>query len=173
MGGPGYHALHENRVFLEFLTIKFFSSKLTSGGKASWKVTAEAGRREEQVLEGTLGRVSTESVSVSPVGFLGCSLPLPPHGRVDSLFQDLEPMLRINKHSSFLKSYTWGRSESSLAVHCDLGDGSVSKVMPVKHEDLRSDFRHTQKKSGVAAGACSPSTEDPERKIPGTHWPTA
>lgn len=50
-------------------------------------------------------------------------------GRVVSLFQGLEPVLRINKRSSFLKSYTWGRSESSPAVHCDLGDGSVSKVM--------------------------------------------
>lgn len=54
--------------------------------------------------------------------------------RIVSLFQGLEPVLRINKRSSFLKSYTWGRPESSPAVHCDLGDGSVSKVMAMQPE---------------------------------------
>lgn len=32
-------------------------------GKASWKVTVEAGGGEEQALEGTLGRFSTERMT--------------------------------------------------------------------------------------------------------------
>lgn len=161
MGGSGYHTLYENRVFLEFLTIKLFPSKLTSGWRASWKVTAEAGRREEQVLEGPWEGSQQREEVCHGLAFWAAVSHFLPVAELSAFSRGL--------NLSFLRSYTWGRSESSPAVHYDLGDGPVSKVMAVKHEDLCSDFRHTRKKSGVAAGACSPSTEDTERKIPGTH----
>lgn len=87
-------------------------------------------------LRGDLGKgLNRESKCVTGwLSGLQSPTPPPPVGRVVSLFQSLKPVLRINKRSSFLKPFTWGHSESSPDVHCDLGDGSVSKVMAMQPE---------------------------------------